>query len=340
MLINAYCTHKDPPPLLFPHTLRNRRDTSDPELAGHLNGFMGFVMGGGQRPMTAMRYAVIRHLERVRHQLAFEIEESELNAFAEWAYEANAIVFLSDGTVRAPDGGVLVDPETGEPEAEAEVPHPPGAVKRKSEIDTRLTTLGIAVPPILPPVIDETEVDLRSAADVARRCIALYACAVRAESIASKNDLPSAEIEKRLPLAAAALTPSERAFFYVKKPAEQDVVNHVWRYESLNLLAWSIGLVTELPLPTKLCDVPALAKIMMERGTQSFVDGAWLRPTGEILDALDLHFRLHWATTDARLKNASPPAGLDGGVVMERHYALNWLVRFEGADWDDVDTPT
>ena len=28
------------------------------------------------------------------------------------------------------------------------------------------------------------------------------------------------------------------------------------------------------------------------------------------------------------------------GVVLERHRALNWLVRFAHADWDDVDMPT
>jgi hypothetical protein len=27
-------------------------------------------------------------------------------------------------------------------------------------------------------------------------------------------------------------------------------------------------------------------------------------------------------------------------VVQERHVALNWLIRFEGAEWDQVDTPT
>lgn len=340
MLINAYCTHRDPPTLVFPHTLHNRRDASDPELASHLNGFMGFVMGGGKRPMTAMRYALIRHLERVRHQLAFEIEESELGAFEEWAYEANAIVFLRDGTVRAPNGAVLVDPETGDPQPEAVIPHPAGAVKRKREIDTRLAELGITVPPFLPPVIDEVEVELRPAAEVAARCIGLFACAIRAESIASNDELPAAEIEKRLPLAAAALSPNERAFFYVKKPPKQDVTNQVWRYEALNVLAWSLGLVAELPFPSRLCDVPALAKTMMDRGTQAFVEGARLRPAMEILDALDLHFRLHWATTDARVKNAPAPADLDPGVVVERHYALNWLVRFEDADWDDVDTPT
>ena len=41
-----------------------------------------------------------------------------------------------------------------------------------------------------------------------------------------------------------------------------------------------------------------------------------------------------------RLDETDPPAGLEPGVVKERHHTLNWLVRFEDADWDDVDTPT
>ena len=64
------------------------------------------------------------------------------------------------------------------------------------------------------------------------------------------------------------------------------------------------------------------------------------RPTAEILDQLDLHLRLHWLTTEARLGRRDAEPGVDPGVVLERHRALNWLVRFEDADWDDVDTPT
>jgi hypothetical protein len=88
------------------------------------------------------------------------------------------------------------------------------------------------------------------------------------------------------------------------------------------------------------CDVPGLAKAMLKVDGPTFVREARLRATGEILDALDLHYRLHWATTEARMKEADPPGGLEAGVVQERHYALNWLTRFQDADWDDVDTPT
>ena len=104
--------------------------------------------------------------------------------------------------------------------------------------------------------------------------------------------------------------------------------------------AQAIGSVlAELPFPEATCDVAALAKTLVARDA-AFVSGARLRSTAEILDALDLTFRLHWATTDARVKKTPPPNGVDPGVVAERHYALNWLVRFEDADWDDVTTPT
>jgi hypothetical protein len=105
-------------------------------------------------------------------------------------------------------------------------------------------------------------------------------------------------------------------------------------------LAWAVGLLDALPFPAATCDVPALAKTMFALDQASFVAGAHLRDTAAILDALDLAFRLHWATTEARARKTAPPAGVDPGVVAERHYALNWLTCFEGADWDDVSTPT
>ena len=168
--------------------------------------------------------------------------------------------------------------------------------------------------------------------------MALFACALRAESLASNAPIPVKEIERRIPLGFAALTPKERDFMSAESPSKQEVVNHVWRYEALTVLAWSVRVLPDLPFPKNICDVPALAKAMFERVAQPFV--ADLRTPAEILDALDLHYRLHWAPTDARMRGQPPPNGVEPGVVAERHYGLNWLTRFQGADWDDVDTPT
>ena len=67
---------------------------------------------------------------------------------------------------------------------------------------------------------------------------------------------------------------------------------------------------------------------------------ATLRPAAEVLDVLDLTYRLHWAARRARADRRGPPAGVSPGVVLERHYALRWLVRSDESDWDEVQTPT
>ena len=108
-------------------------------------------------------------------------------------------------------------------------------------------------------------------------------------------------------------------------------------------LQWPGGYPGEhFPVPKREGRVIAFGRLLHSLGhrTNELVAGAALRSTSEILDALDLHFRLHWAARQAGLDKEDPPAELDSGVISERHYALNWLVCFEDADWDDVDTPT
>lgn len=340
MLVNTYLTHLAPPALEFPHQLRARRDRSDPELGGHLNGFMGFVMDRGKRPMTAMRYGVLRHLERVQHHVSFEIESAQLPALERWAVAANAILFLEDGTVRAPDGKVLVDPATGDPEPGAVLPYPADALLRREATGKTLAEHGVRVPPHLPPCVSAIEVELREPRDVAARVLALFVCAVRAESLAANEPLPVASMQQRTPLGFAALSPKEAAFMRAAEPTRQDVTNHVWRYEAIVPLAWSLGILESLPFPATICNVPVLAKTVLGLDADAFVASARLRPVGELLDALDLTFRLHWAVTEARARQSAPPAAVEAGAVFERHHALNWLTRFADADWDDVETPT
>lgn len=256
MLINAYATLRSLPALDFPHRLVNRRDRRDPELDQHLQGFMGYVMGGGKRPMTAMRYHVLQHLERVQHHLSLEVEPAHHAAFAAWAMEANAILFTPEGHVRAPDGLVLVAGGSGDPAAGAQVPYPPDAARRRDATAAALRARGIATPASLPPLPAEVEVALRSPADVARRCLALFACAVRAESIAGGQPIPRAELVARLPLAVAAMSPREQAFVADEDPDQQAVVDHAWRYEALAALWWAIGGTPQLAFPTRCATCP------------------------------------------------------------------------------------
>jgi hypothetical protein len=107
------------------------------------------------------------------------VEDDVLDDFVQWAWEANALCFLPDGTVPDPAGRTLVDPGGQPADAKAEVPYPRDARDRKACTDQKLGALGINVPATLPPVIGAGEVELRSAADVAQRCLALFVVAVR-----------------------------------------------------------------------------------------------------------------------------------------------------------------
>jgi len=338
ILINAYCTLREPPPLEFPHQLLGARDRTDPGLAPHLQGFIGYMvnLAGGQMTQTA--YHIMRHIERVQRQFSFNAVERDLDAVSRWARAANAILYLPSGVICDPSGQQLL-PETGN-NSKAQVPYPGEAQERKARVMAQVSALGIDAPPTLPPVISEPEVDLRPGSVVAKRCLALFVAAVRAESLAAKQAIPIDELLSQFHLAVPAFTPKERTFIDTPSPSEQDVISFAWRYEALYLLEWVLGLAAELPFPTEICDVPLTARLAIDNNVQQFVDSARLRPAGEILDALDLHYRLHWAVRQARVDRREAPANLNPGVIQERHYALNWLVRFEDAEWDDVDTPT
>lgn len=90
-------------------------------------------------------------------------------------------------------------------------------------------------------------------------------------------------------------------------------------------------------------------------GDPSFIASATLLPIKTILDAQDLTMKIHWAIRDAYVKGFSIPGNLDWrnedcapvhmcpsvAVVEQRHYALNWILKFmEPENWDEVDTPT
>ena len=89
------------------------------------------------------------------------------------------------------------------------------------------------------------------------------------------------------------------------------------------------------------CDVKATVQAATDRDAETLIANARLRNVNELLDVADLHFRLHWATRQAvQIDKTDPPASLEPGVIAERRHALNWLLRYQDAEWDQVDTPT
>lgn len=338
MLINAYCTVVNPPALDFPHQLLGRRTSEQPELVSHIDGFVGFLLSRRGEQMTAKLYHCIQHVQRVRTHISFEIEPDQLDGLTAWAEQANAILFLADSSIRDPWGRIVIAADGDSVSTDGEVPFPPEAYARRERTQSLLATMGVRIP-LLPPVVSERELKLRPARDVALRAVALLLVALQAEALASESGSMAERLHKGFPQGYAALSPLEAQFMGEEKPARQDMINFCWRYEALQLLVWALGLLDALPSPAGICDVARLVDQLLALGEEEIL-AARLRSDAEILDALDLHYCLHWLVVQARLDGHEAPAGIDPGVINERHYALNWLTCFLDEDWDEVETPT
>lgn len=57
----------------------------------------------------------------------------------------------------------------------------------------------------------------------------------------------------------------------------------------------------------------------------------------KILDLAELVLRYDWACLDAKTKHKQPPADINAEVVSEWHYAMNWLIGLNDAEWDTVE---
>ncbi len=202
-----------------------------------------------------------------------------------------------------------------------------------------MTTLIAEQVPVLeglPLIATEAESTRRTTEQVARRAMALCIVAVKGEGV--EQEIID-ELVKDYDI-ASALTPNEKQFIDNPSPTQHERVQFAWRYECYWVMLWSLGFIDELERPDKICDVKMAVSFLRQNGNEGFIKKAKLRSQSEILDAADLIYRYHWAVRDASINDEPIPAGLDSGVVMERHYALNWLIGYLGQAWDDVSTDT
>jgi len=195
-----------------------------------------------------------------------------------------------------------------------------------------------AVPYIdhLPAIETETESHRRTAKEVALRAMALCFVAVKGEGL----DQSIIDYLVTQYAIADSFTPKERHFIRDPFPTQQDRIQFCWRYESYWVLLWALNFIKVLRRPDHLCDVPRSVSILRDLGRDGCLASARLRPQADILDAADLIYRYDWAVVEARIKGQVAPAGLDAGVVLERHYALNWLIGYRDQAWYDISTDT
>ncbi|WP_283435112.1 DUF4272 domain-containing protein [Neorhodopirellula lusitana] len=258
-------------------------------------------------------------------------------AWIDWAWAANAIWIDDAGRVYDPAGRLLLDPsrltEVAHSHQEAVLPSSVDARRRQSEVVVEVRNRLVDPVEGLMPIPGVEEVQPLEASDVARRSLALFLVATRAESMLSNRPLDPQLMQQRCPLGFSALSPAEVGFMSDRPsgtPANSPgaaAESLVWRYESLLTLQWALDMQFELPWPDEHADLTSVTRLMVDLPDQDIVDQARLRSTDQLLVAAELHHQLYFAVAAAQASGQDVPAGLDPGVICERLIALSWLLN-------------
>jgi len=189
----------------------------------------------------------------------------------------------------------------------------------------------------LPCIESEEETQLRSAEELGIRIVCL-ACAVG--TAFEKNDLFKEYLRQHN--LWDNLTPDEMKFLSNPTPDLTTIVRFTWRSEALFVLMWAVHLFDDLPFPRQETDTQEIVARLpdLNESPWPYIHKIKLRSIGDILEASDLIYRLHWATRQAGLDNKTPPSGLNPGMVQEWHHAINWTTKYNNQDWDEVSTDT
>lgn len=221
----------------------------------------------------------------------------------------------------------------------------------QEDIDRRLRSIekckekGLPYLETLKASVYEEECVIPSKEDIIHRAACVFAAAVCAEACYTEPKKAKAmcggmleELEKRYGVSGFF---SDEEKSYVSNPINFPNLHtkFSWRYECCAVLLWAIGL-WELGEPLSVCDAGQLGEIIWKNDFNSLSEKAAPKSKSEILDMQDLMLRYDWACVDARIKNEKVTA-VNDEIVVEWHYALNWLTNANYTDdWDEIRTDT
>jgi hypothetical protein len=215
-------------------------------------------------------------------------------------------------------------------------PNPTEAqLARRAKNNKTIRDMGLPVLEDLPVVEDEKTAPLRTAEEIAKRCLATTFCAVKGET----KDQAFVDSLIKDYSAAPYFSPEERQFIKDENPPQQKIVGFAWRYECVHVFLWALAARDDLGPPNEICSVADDMKRIRTPGPAKFVADSRRRSAQEILDMADLYYRFHWAAINLRIKGQKSDL-LDEEVIRERHRALNWLIGYMNQEWDDITTDT
>lgn len=210
--------------------------------------------------------------------------------------------------------------------------------QRRNNTTNFLKQKGITTLASLPLTEAYPTARFRNTTEVAEKAVVLYALIAVAQKEITAADAIVYFKKYDLWKNVSAL---ERSYLAKHPKTEDDNAPVNWRIENLHVLLWALGYINTLDFPTAECDMNSWPEDLPDTATdpRAWISKSRLRDTEDILTETDLIYNIHWATTDATLNNYTIPARLNPDVVMERHFALNWLTMYAD-NWDDITTDT
>ncbi|NGZ78240.1 DUF4272 domain-containing protein [Saccharibacillus sp. VR-M41] len=339
---------------------RSMTSRTEPEKFGEMQNGMYHFFAQIPAEKPKVHEKLLIKLQTLNMVIGIESDKAFSHAFQEQIYamarKLDAIVLMGTRSMMDGEGRLLLDLD-GRSEVDdftvtahtsflhEEKPPSAEALLRKERSELLLREQGVPVNVHLPAIEEEEETTIRSLEEIARRAVALCVSAVKGESDAAGEEAGETRglIERIIGQYEADDFFTERERFYLEEssPERGTIATFSWGYESYWVMLWALGFVERLDRPDQVCDVGRAVSILQGYDSfESFVRAARLRSKQEIMDEADLIYRYDWACVDARINNRQAPAGLDAGVVYERHRSLNWLIGYMGQEWDHVTTDT
>ncbi|MEO0416262.1 MAG: DUF4272 domain-containing protein [Verrucomicrobiota bacterium] len=319
--------------------LSNDPEQSRANVMEHISGFQGYIWKCAEGKMTAPLFALMQRLYLV-HQFIGTVSEPEVTPeigdfVASITKKNHCLKFIGD-TVFGSDFDPIIGPDTGYVDG-AEMSYWPDSIERRKENRASLAMIGIKIPETLNLNASIQETILRSPSEVGLRAVVLYYTAYTAVP----NGMPKPQVREYLQSLDEWVSPAEKTFLASSDSDQQTTLDMAWRFEALWALLWALNVHDDLGMGNEPHDVAEMDRLIEEfGGAQALIDAKEVRCIEEILEEADMVRCKNWACRDARGEESGPPAGLHPGVVAEQHHALNWLIRFEESEWDDVDTPS
>jgi hypothetical protein len=314
-----------------------------------------------KRPMQAL---LVEKMKTINSELAFQVDDDSqkelLDLVSFLANKVDAVVMAHPNTILFNSSIIsylnsklqLVLDMSGRSDVDQllvkvnaayvqkEVPKPAFAMsERKKQTLEILKSRGLRYFEQLYDIQSEEETTLRTPIEISERLVCLWMVML----VAFKQEEPQRLLDWLDTIGIKRLfTPDELAFF--ENPTDEERSLQTWKCENIWLLMWALKVVDELPFPDTMISLNNIPKehfpLQENAGPAEFIwNHKECRTKKEILDACDLYYRLNWLCRDNHIKGIQTE-GVIPGAVYERYYTLNWLIRFEDSNWDDVDTPS